>query len=60
MVLEIFELVVGGLGPFQVELGVGQEHALPQVGIHAREVTQRVERQLVVRAPGVSSIDDAE
>ncbi len=60
MVLEILELVVGRLGPFQVELGMGEEHALPQVGVHAREVTQRVERQLVMRAPGVGGIDDAE
>ena len=60
VILEVLELLVGRLRPFEVDLGVGQEQPLPQVGIHALEVAQRVEGQLVVRARRVAGIDDVE
>ena len=60
VVLEILEFVVGRLRSFDIELGVRQECALPQIVVRAFEVAQRIERQLVVRAFGVGGIDDAE
>ena len=60
VVLEVLELLVRRLRAVEVDLGVGQEQPLPQVGIHAFEMTQRVERQLVVRAGRMPGIDDVE
>ena len=60
VVLEVLELVVGRLGAFEVELGVGQEQVLPQVRVHHLEMAQRVESELVMGAGGVGGVDDAE
>jgi hypothetical protein len=60
VVLEILEVIVGCLGPFQIELGVGQEHALPIVRIGALQMPQRVKRELVMRAVGVGAVDNME
>ncbi len=58
VILEVLELLVRGLGAVEIDLGIGQEQPLPQVGIHAFEVTQRIEGQLVVRAGRMPGIDD--
>ncbi len=60
VILEILELIVGRLGAFEVELGVGQKYPLPQVVVRACDVAQRIQRQLVMGALGVGGIDDAE
>jgi hypothetical protein len=60
MVLEVLELVVGRLGTLEVELGVLEEEPLPQIDVHALEMPQRVEGELVMRARRMGSIDDAE
>jgi hypothetical protein len=60
VVLEVLELVVRRACPFQVETGMPQKEALPEVGIGALKVAQRIERQLVMRAAGMGGIDDME
>jgi hypothetical protein len=60
VVLEVLEFLVGCLRAVEIDLGVGQEQPLPQVGIHALEVTQRVEGKLVVCAGRVPGMDDVE
>ena len=60
VVLEVLELVVGRLRALQIELGVLEEQPLPHVDVHALEVPQRVEGELVMRARGMGGIDDAE
>jgi hypothetical protein len=37
-----------------------EEEPLPHIGVHAPEVAQRIERELVVRARRVGGVDDME
>ncbi len=60
VVAEVLELLVRRRGPFQIEPAMPEEKTLPQIGVGALEVAQRIERQLVMRGPGVGGVDDME
>ncbi|MDP1908665.1 MAG: hypothetical protein Q8K85_10200, partial [Hyphomicrobium sp.] len=60
VVLEVLELVVRRLGAREIGLGMLQEQTLPAIRLRARQLPERIERQLVVRALGVGSVNDPE
>ncbi|MEZ5853900.1 MAG: hypothetical protein R3D67_03825 [Hyphomicrobiaceae bacterium] len=60
MVFEIFERVIRGLGADHERLRVLQQKALPLQGLRPFEQLEGVQRQLVVRAPGMRGVENTE